>query len=215
MVQGQRLLLDSSIDDESGTVNGVSYRCETLAASCQPGRILMLDDGRVQLKVVSVEGSAITTEVLVGTSLSSRKGLNLQGGGLAEGALTDKDKADIEFASQQNLDYVCVSFPENADDMLQARKLLDAAGCKAKLISKIERAEVVESGGTIDAMINASDGVMVARGDLAVEVGFAAVTPLQKKIVQRARTLNKPVIVATQMMESMIDSPVPTPRRSL
>lgn len=207
---GQKLVLDSAIDEHSGTPAGVSYKCATLAECCSPGRILMLDDGRVQLKVISVAGFAITTEVVAGSKLSSRKGLNLQGGGLAEDALTPKDHADIEFASQQQLDYICVSFPASAQDMHNARALLDAAGCTAKLISKIERAEVVENQTTIDAMINASDGVMVARGDLAVEVGFAAVTQLQKQIVQRARTLNKPVIVATQMMESMIDSPVPT-----
>lgn len=207
---GQQLLLDSSIDDDAGSPEGVSYVCATLAQACYPGRILMLDDGRVQLKVVSVKGDAIQTEVIVGSKLSSRKGLNLQGGGLAEDALTEKDKGDIVFAAEKELDYICVSFPASADDMQHARKLVEQAGSNAKLISKIERAEVVESQATIDAMIDASDGVMVARGDLAVEVGFAAVTQLQKLIVQRARTLNKPVIVATQMMESMIDSPVPT-----
>jgi pyruvate kinase len=207
---GQVLLLDSDIDDELGSSEGVSYRCATLAQSCGPGRVLMLDDGRVQLEVVSVEGNAITTKVTVGSVLSSRKGLNLKGGGLAEDALTPKDLGDIKFASTQDIDYLCVSFPSKAQDMLDARKLLDEAGCTAKLISKIERAEVVETQQLIDEMINASDGVMVARGDLAVEIGFESVTSIQKQIVQRARVLNKPVIVATQMMESMISSPVPT-----
>jgi len=207
---GQELLLDSDIDDEMGSPDGVSYRCATLAQSCGPGRILMLDDGRVQLEVLAVSGNAISTKVIAGTKLSSRKGLNLKGGGLAEDALTEKDKTDIKFASEQDLDYLCVSFPESAQDMLDARILLDEAGCHAKLISKIERAEVVETEELIDQMINASDGVMVARGDLAVEVGFESVTSIQKQIVKRSRVLNKPVIVATQMMESMIDSPVPT-----
>ena len=207
---GQILLLDSEIDDEMGTADGVSYRCDTLAESCEPGRLLLLDDGRIQLEVLSVEGTAITTKVVVGTKLSSRKGLNLKGGGLAEDALTEKDVRDIDFASGQDLDYICVSFPAKAEDMDHARKLLDQAGCKAKLIAKIERAEVVESQQSIDRMIESSDGVMVARGDLAVEIGFESVTSIQKEIVARARVLNKPVIVATQMMESMIDSPVPT-----
>lgn len=207
---GQKLLLDSNIDDAAGSPQGVSYLCATLAQSCSPGSVLMLDDGRVQLRVLEVDGEAIHTEVVAGSELSSRKGLNLKGGGLAEAALTDKDRKDIAFASTQNLDYLCVSFPASAQDMHLARQLADEAGCSAKLISKIERAEVVENQQTIDAMIEASDGVMVARGDLAVEVGFEAVTPLQKQIVQRSRVLNKPVIVATQMMESMIDSPVPT-----
>ena len=207
---GQTLVLDSEIDDDAGTRDGISYRCDTLAESCEPGRQLMLDDGRVQLEVVSVAGKAITTKVIAGNKLSSRKGLNLKGGGLAEEALTEKDKRDIAFASQHELDYLCVSFPVSAQDMHDARVMLDAAGCKAKLIAKLERAEVVQSQQTIDDMINSSDGVMVARGDLAVEVGFEAVISLQKQIIQRARTLNKPVIVATQMMESMIDNPVPT-----
>ena len=207
---GQELILDSDIDDECGSADGVSYRCATLAESCGPGRILMLDDGKVQLEVIDVDGKAIRTKVTAGSKLSSRKGLNLKGGGLAEDALTDKDKKDIVFANSQNVDYVCVSFPAKAQDMVEARALLDQAGCAAKLISKIERAEVVGSQELIDDMINHSDGVMVARGDLAVEVGFEVVTSLQKQIVQRARVLNKPVIVATQMMESMIDSPVPT-----
>ena len=207
---GQELMLDSDIDDECGSPEGVSYRCATLAESCGPGRILMLDDGRVQLEVIEVSKNAIKTKVVVGSKLSSRKGLNLKGGGLAEDALTEKDKKDIIFANSLNIDYLCVSFPAKAQDMVEARALLDEVGCTAKLISKIERAEVVASEELIDDMINHSDGVMVARGDLAVEVGFEVVTSLQKQIVQRARVLNKPVIVATQMMESMIDSPVPT-----
>ena len=111
---GQILVLDSDIDDELGSAKGVSYRCATLAQSCGPGRVLMLDDGRVQLEVVSVTGNAITTKVIVGSVLSSRKGLNLKGGGLAEDALTAKDLGDIKFASTQDIDYLCVSFPSNA-----------------------------------------------------------------------------------------------------
>ncbi len=207
---GQELLLDSDIPDADGSPDGVSYLCDTLAESCGPGRVLMLDDGRVQLEVLSVSGNAIHTKVIAGTKLSSRKGLNLKGGGLAEDALTPKDMKDMAFAATQNLDYLCVSFPSNAEDMLDARAKLDEIGCATKLIAKLERAEVVESEAVIDSMINSCDGVMVARGDLAVEVGFEAVTSFQKQIVGRSRCLNKPVIVATQMMESMIDSPVPT-----
>lgn len=207
---GQELTLDSDINDEDGSADGISYLCDTLAESCGPGRVLMLDDGRVQLEVISVAGNAIKTKVLAGTKLSSRKGLNLKGGGLAEDALTPKDISDIAFAATQNLDYMCVSFPSTAQDMIDARARLDEIGCTTKLIAKLERAEVVASEAIIDDMINSCDGVMVARGDLAVEVGFESVTSYQKQIVARARTLNKPVIVATQMMESMIDSPVPT-----
>ena len=207
---GQSLILDSSIADDQGSVDGVSYLCETLAQSCQPGSQLMLDDGRVQLEVTAIDGDKITTKVIAGSELSSRKGLNLKGGGLAEDALTEKDKKDIDFASRQTIDYICVSFPVKPQDMLDAREILDKSGCDAKLIAKLERAEVVVNTQAIDDMINVSDGVMVARGDLAVEVGFEVVTSIQKQIIQRARTLNKPVIVATQMMESMINSPVPT-----
>lgn len=208
--EGQELLLDSDIPDDAGSPEGVSYVCNTLAESCGPGRVLMLDDGRVQLEVQSVSGNAIQTKVIAGSKLSSRKGLNLKGGGLAEDALTPKDMRDMEFAAKQDLEYICVSFPSCAQDMLDAREKLDALGCSSKLIAKLERAEVVASEAVIDDMINSCDGVMVARGDLAVEVGFEAVTSYQKQIIARSRTLNKPVIVATQMMESMIDSPVPT-----
>ncbi len=207
---GQELLLDSDIDDDKGSLEGVSYKCATLAESCGPGRVLMLDDGRVQLEVISVSGNAINTKVIAGSKLSSRKGLNLKGGGLAEPALTDKDLADMKFAASQNVDYMCVSFPANAEDMRLARGELDKIGSDVKLIAKLERAEVVATEQDIDDIINACEGVMVARGDLAIEVGFEAVTSYQKQIVLRARKLNKPVIVATQMMESMIDSPVPT-----
>ncbi|MEO0368555.1 MAG: pyruvate kinase [Pseudomonadota bacterium] len=207
---GQTLVLDSSIDDDKGGPDGVSYKCETLASSCSNGRVLMLDDGRVQLEVKEIQGEHITTEVIAGTHLSSRKGLNLKGGGLAEDALTEKDQNDLKFAAQLELDYLCVSFPASAQDMLDARAMLDQIGCKAKLIAKLERAEVVEDQVVIDSMIDSCDGVMVARGDLAVEIGFESVTSVQKLIIARARSLNKPVIVATQMVESMIENPVPT-----
>ena len=207
---GQALLLDSSIEDENGSVDGVSYICDTLAESCAIGRVLMLDDGRVELEVISVSGNAINTKVISGTKLSSRKGINLKGGGLSENALTPKDLKDMAFSIELGLDYMCVSFPAKPQDMLAARSKLDELGCSTKLIAKLERAEVVASEEVIDSMINSCDGVMVARGDLAVEVGFASVTSYQKQIIARARILNKPVIVATQMMESMIDSPVPT-----
>ena len=208
---GQELLLDSAIADDAGGINGVSYKCDTLAESCRAGSVLMLDDGRVQLEVLQIDGQAILTKVIAGTKLSSRKGINLLGGGLAEDALTEKDLKDMAFAVEKELDYICVSFPSSEQDMIDARSELDKLnGGSLKLIAKLERAEVVASQQVIDGMINSCDGVMVARGDLAVEVGFQAVTSYQKQIIARARTLNKPVIVATQMMESMIDSPVPT-----
>jgi pyruvate kinase len=207
---GQEIVLDSSIPDEAGSPDGVSYVCKTLASSCEPGRVLMLDDGRVQLEVTAIQGERIVTKVIAGNHLSSRKGLNLKGGGLAEDALTTKDKKDMAFAAEQELDYLCVSFPCCPQDMEDARAMLDYIGSSAKLIAKLERAEVVANQDAIDGMINSCEGVMVARGDLAVEIGFESVTSVQKLIVERARRLNKPVIVATQMVESMIENPVPT-----
>jgi pyruvate kinase len=207
---GQELVLDSSIADDAGSVDGVSYVCKTLASSCELGKVLMLDDGRLQLEVTAIDGSRITTKVIAGNHISSRKGLNLKGGGLAEDALTAKDKKDMAFAAEQELDYLCVSFPSCPQDMEDARAMLDYIGSSAKLIAKLERAEVVADQAAIDGMINSCEGVMVARGDLAVEIGFESVTSVQKLIVARARQLNKPVIVATQMVESMIENPVPT-----
>nr|MBP8022734.1 pyruvate kinase [Azonexus sp.] len=149
----------------------------------------------------------IHTRVLVGGRLSNNKGINRQGGGLSAPALTAKDMEDIKTAAALGVDYVAVSFPKNAADMYMARQLLRAAGSKAALIAKIERVEAVDN---LQEILEASDGVMVARGDLAVEVGDAAVPALQKKMIRLARDYNKLAITATQMMESMISSPVPT-----
>ena len=171
------------------------------------GDILLLDDGRLKLKVERVIGSEIHTRVLVGGELSNNKGINRQGGGLTAPALTAKDMDDIKTAAQLQADFVAVSFPKGAADMYMARQLLRAAGSHAVLIAKIERSEAVKN---LSEILDACDGIMVARGDLAVEVGDAAVPALQKKMLRAARDRNKLTITATQMMESMITSPVPT-----
>ena len=184
---------------------GLDYK--DLPRDVKAGDILLLDDGRLKLRVERVFGSEIRTRVLVGGELSNNKGINRQGGGLTAPALTAKDMDDIKTAALITVDFVAVSFPKSAADMYMARQLLRAAGSSALLIAKIERTEAVAN---LTEILDASDGIMVARGDLAVEVGDAAVPALQKKMLRAARERNKLTITATQMMESMIQSPVPT-----
>ncbi|PSJ20563.1 pyruvate kinase, partial [Halomonas sp. ND22Bw] len=166
--------------------------------------------GRVVLDVDRVDGSAIHTTVAVGGELSNNKGINKQGGGLSAPALTDKDRADLETAMAIGVDYLAVSFPRSAADMQEARDLLGEAGRDIGLVAKLERAEAVADDATLDGIIEASEAVMVARGDLGVEIGDEALIGTQKRIIKHARSLNRAVITATQMMESMIDSPLPT-----
>ena len=207
---GDTFALDASLDKNAGTQHAVGIDYENLAQDCQPNDLLLLDDGRVQLKVIKIVGSRLDCEVTVGGPLSNNKGINRLGGGLSAGALTDKDRADIVTAAAIDVDYLAVSFPRNGDDIREARRLFQQAGGNAGLIAKIERAETVSCVEHIDEIIDASDGVMVARGDLGVEIGDAELIGIQKLIIDRARTLNKTVITATQMMETMITQPMPT-----
>lgn len=206
---GQAFTLDASLDEHSGDQTRVGIYYKALVSDSQPGDVLLLDDGRIELQVERVEGQEIHCSVLVGGALSNNKGINRKGGGLSASALTDKDKADIKLAAKIGVDYLAVSFPRDENDMLEAQALMDAAGCKAGLIAKIERAEAIEDE-VLDNIIKASSGVMVARGDLGVEIGDAQLIGVQKHIIKRARTLNRVAITATQMMESMISSPLPT-----
>jgi pyruvate kinase len=162
------------------------------------------------LKVISVEDRKVHTIVTVAGKLSNNKGINRQGGGLSAEALTEKDKEDIKTAALMGVDYLAVSFPRSGADLDYARSLAEEAGCFAKICAKVERAETVASDAAIDDIISASDAVMVARGDLGVEIGDAELVGVQKKLIARSRQLNKVVITATQMMESMIESPLPT-----
>lgn len=207
---GDRFALDASLDKTAGTQSEVGIDYEALVDDCAPGDILLLDDGRVQLKVLEKKPSRLECVVTMGGPLSNNKGINRQGGGLSAGALTDKDRADIRTAAAIDVDYLAVSFPRSGDDMREARALMEAAGGNACLVAKIERAETVSCVESIDEIIEASDSVMVARGDLGVEIGDAELIGIQKLIITRARTLNKTVITATQMMETMITSPMPT-----
>ena len=207
---GQPFTLSNSHPGDAGdeTIVGIDY--PELVTDCRPGDELLLDDGRVVLRVDAVEADAVRTTVTVGGPLSNNKGINRRGGGLSAPSLTDKDRQDILLAAELELDYVAVSFPRYGSDIEEARKLVRAAGSDAWLIAKIERAEAVADDEALDSLIRASDGVMVARGDLGVEVGDAELVGIQKRIIQHARTLNKLVITATQMMESIISSPLPT-----
>ena len=197
------------LDADSGLGNqervGLDYR--ELPRDVRAGDVLLLDDGRIVLDVRDVQGSQIRTVVRHGGELSNNKGINRQGGGLTAPALTAKDMEDIKVAAQLKADFLAVSFPKSGADMYMARELMRAAGGQALLIAKIERAEAIAA---LAEIIDASDGVMVARGDLAVEVGDAAVPAMQKRMIRLARERNKLTITATQMMESMITNPVPT-----
>ena len=190
-----------------GNAHRVGLDYKDLPRDVKPGDVLLLDDGRLKLSVERVLGHEIHTKVKVGGELSNNKGINRQGGGLTAPALTAKDMEDIKTAALIGVDFVAISFPKGAADMYMARQLLRAAGSSAVLIAKIERTEAVAS---LEEILDASDGIMVARGDLAVEVGDAAVPALQKRMIRLAREKNKLAITATQMMESMIHSQVPT-----
>lgn len=207
---GQTFCLDKDFDKTAGTTERVGIDYPRLVDDCEVGDTLLLDDGRVVLEVESLEANCIHTRVKVGTQLSNNKGINKLGGGLSADALTDKDIRDIQLAADLDVDFLAVSFPRRVEDIEYARYLAKQAGLTAGIVAKIERAELVEDKDLLDDIINASDVVMVARGDLGVEIGDASLMPFQKYLIKRARQLNKVVITATQMMETMIDSPMPT-----
>ena len=190
-----------------GTESSVGIAYKKLPSDVFAGDVLLLNDGQISLQVLSIDGPRIKTRVLVGGELGNNKGINRQGGGLSAGALTDKDREDIRTAATLKVDYLGVSFPRDAADMDEARQLLRDAGGHGLLVAKIERAEAIKN---LAAVVRASDGVMVARGDLGVEMGYAELAGLQKQIIQEARHQNRVVIMATQMMESMITTTIPT-----
>ena len=207
---GQEFVLDAA-RIEPGDVMGVGLDYKELPRDVKPGDTLLLNDGLIVLTVDRVVGEAVHTLVKIGGELSNNKGINKQGGGLTAPALTAKDMEDIKTAMSFQCEYLAVSFPKNATDMEMARQLANVAGepwrHKPSLIAKIERSEAIP---VLESILKASDGIMVARGDLAVEVGNAAVPALQKRMIRLAREMDKVVITATQMMESMIVNPVPT-----
>ncbi len=210
LVTGAPFTVDSSLGEREGTAEAVGTSYQTLAAEVAPGDVLVLGDGLIELEVESTGGRKVNCRVLTGGTLGSNKGINKRGGGLSARALTEKDLGDLAFACAEDVDYIAVSFPASEADMRQARALVANHGANCGLVAKLERAEAVTNPATLDGIILASDAVMVARGDLGVEVGDAPLMGLQKLIINRARALNRAVITATQMMESMIANPRPT-----
>jgi len=205
LASGAQFVLDA--DCTLGDQHRVGLDYKNLPDDVRAGDTLLLDDGRIVLLVSSVEGPRIRTVVQEGGMLSNNKGINRKGGGLTAPALTDKDMRDIEIAAELKADFLGVSFPRSGDDIRWARDLMEKAGGKSLIVAKIERAEAVPA---LAEILDASDAIMVARGDLAVEVGDAVVPALQKRMIHMARGKNKAVITATQMMESMIENPIPT-----
>ncbi len=203
--EGDPFTFDIECTQGDQTRVGLDY--PELVNDVAPGDTLLLNDGRMTMRVEKVGATTIDCTVTMRGDLSNRKGINRQGGGLSAPALTAKDIEDIKTAAQLEVDYLAVSFPKNASDMYMARELARTSGCKARMIAKIERFEAIDN---LEEILEASDAIMVARGDLAVEVGSAAVPALQKRMIRMAREMNKLTITATQMMESMIESPVAT-----
>ncbi len=207
LADGAEFILDAALAVDAGTEARVGIAYKKLPTDVFAGDVLLLNDGQISLQVLDIDGPRIRTRVLVGGELGNNKGINRQGGGLSAGALTDKDREDIVTAARLKVDYLGVSFPRDGADMDEARKLLRDAGGHGLLVAKIERAEAIKN---LAAVVRASDGVMVARGDLGVEMGYAELAGLQKQIIQEARHQNRVVIMATQMMESMITNTIPT-----
>ncbi len=205
--EGDTFVLDANLAKNEGNQERVGISYKQLPEDVSRGDTLLLDDGRLVFWVDQVSGQEIVCRVVVGGELKDRKGINRQGGGLSAPALTEKDKEDIKTAAQMQADYLAVSFPRSADDINVARELLQAAGGRGGIVAKIERAEALD---VVDEIIAASDAIMIARGDLGVEIGDAALPPAQKRLIQQARCMNRVVITATQMMESMIENQIPT-----
>lgn len=206
---GDAFILDAELAADAGTQERVGLGYKELINDVVVGDELWLDDGRIVLEITALKGQEIHTRAINGGILSNNKGLNRRGGGLSAEALTDKDKEDIAAAASIGVDFLAVSFPRSAADIHEARRLALEAGCKAGIVAKMERAETMEAA-IRDEIILASDVIMIARGDLGVEIGDAKLPQAQKCLISRARILNRAVITATQMMETMIDNPIPT-----
>jgi len=204
---GDRFFLDSTLELMEGTSEGVGVALDTLHEDVSAGDILLLNDGLITLEVESIEGTRIHTIIVNGGILSDHKGINLKGGGLSAAALTDIDKENIKLAADMELDFLAVSFVRTGEDVEEARRLLREAGGHGSIVAKVERTEAVEN---INSIIDAADVIMVARGDLGVEMGYAELIGIQKKLIRKTRKAHKIVITATQMMESMIQNPIPT-----
>tara|TARA_B110000967_G_scaffold74282_1_gene76799 strand:+ start:1591 stop:2952 length:1362 start_codon:yes stop_codon:yes gene_type:complete len=207
--KGDQFALDATLSEKEGNQGVVGIAYKELPNDLKAGNTLLLDDGKIILKVIKIEKLKIFTEVIQGGILSNNKGINLRGGGLSANALTEKDKKDILIAAKADADYVAISFPIHADDVRETKRLLNEAGSSASVIAKIERAEALQED-VITEIIQESAGIMVARGDLGVEIGDPQLPAQQKRLILLARANDRFVITATQMLESMITSPIPT-----
>ncbi|MGH8120140.1 MAG: pyruvate kinase [Gammaproteobacteria bacterium] len=205
--EGSTFVIDTELPPNSGDEKHVGVSYKNLPRDVRAGDTLLIDDGRIVLAVREVHSHEVNCEVITGGELSDSKGLNLKGGGLSTVALTDKDKKDLQHAVKIGADFIAISFVRSADDVLYTRRLLDELDSKARIIAKIERTEALDH---IESIIEASDAIMIARGDLGVEIGDASLPPVQKRLIKQARDMDRAVITATQMMESMIDHQMPT-----
>ena len=206
---GGKFTLDAGLPESDGDEGSVGLAYKELPNDLSIGNTLLLDDGKIILQVDEISGKKIKTKVIQGGTLSNNKGINLRGGGLSASALTEKDKQDIVTAAKADADYVAISFPVNADDVRETKRLLEEAGSNASVIAKIERAESLQDE-VITEIIQEAAGIMVARGDLGVEIGDPQLPAQQKRLILLARANDRFVITATQMLESMILSPIPT-----
>lgn len=204
------ITINASLSLSAGTENEIGTTYPALPQALKPGNILVIGDGGVELEVEEIISDRIVCKVMIGGELGSGKGINLKGGGLATPAITDKDREDLEFACENHLDYLAISFVSSADDVNLARELVNQHDSSCRIVAKLEKVEAVANDSVIDAIILASDAVMVARGDLGIEIGDASLVGMQKLIISRARSLNRCVITATHMMESMVHNSVPT-----
>ncbi|MDE2220631.1 MAG: pyruvate kinase [Gammaproteobacteria bacterium] len=207
LVEGEPFALDTALDATAGNDTEVGCAYQNLPNDVRAGDTLLLADGQIVLGVERVAGTRIHCVVRVGGELSNRKGLNRQGGGISAPALTDKDLADVQLAAELGIDYLAVSFARDGDDMRRAQQELRKWRGEARVVAKIERHEALDN---LAGILAVTDAVMVARGDLGVEMGYAELTGLQKTIIRQSLARHRVVITATQMMESMIQNPMPT-----
>jgi len=204
--EGDSFTIDANMNADDGNQNQVGVTYKALAEDVKVGDKLLVDDGKLVFKIKEITGRQVKCEVLLGGELSNSKGINLQGGGLSAAALTEKDREDLKHGVKIGADYFAISFARMAEDILEARRLLEVEGSNASIIAKFERAEALENA---ESIIEVSDAIMIARGDLGVEIGDAALPPVQKRLIKLAREMDRVVITATQMMESMIDHQIP------
>ena len=205
--EGGNFKINTKLSSDSGDESQVGISYKQLANDLKVNDRLLIDDGRIVLDVLSIDNYIIDCEVITGGELTNSKGINLQGGGLSADALTNKDIEDMKHAAKIEVDFVAISFPRDAKDIKKARKMMKDCNCNAQIIAKIERADALNH---IEEIIKESDVIMIARGDLGVEVGDAALPPIQKSLIKKARDMDRAVITATQMMESMIENKIPT-----